>query len=195
MTKESAILRAYVLLSQGQYDDAEKMLMGTPGVPDTLAGADLFARLRFAQGREEEAREIWRRIHAEHPEFESATKALEAFEHPSPGPAGTRRKCYIGAVVALMVLGMGIWGFRACCREPEVPPADDVSIRPATKALVKYTVQPKDYVWRICQAFSCTLDEFREANPEVVANGYRIETGEMLWMPCESSEWKTRSEN
>lgn len=84
MTAESAILRAYALLSQGKYEESEQMLRSVEGVLNTPSGADLFARLRFEQGSEEEARMIWEQIRRAFPDFEPAAKALEAFANPPP---------------------------------------------------------------------------------------------------------------
>lgn len=87
MTKESIILRAYALLSQGKYEEATQMLKSAPEVLNTPSGADLYARLCFEQGLIDEARQIWDHIHEVFPDFESATKALEAFEGlPKEGP-------------------------------------------------------------------------------------------------------------
>lgn len=120
MTTESAILRAYALLSQGEYEDAERMLAGAQGALDTPSGADLLARLRFEQGFDDEARQIWSRIHEAFPDFEPATKALEAFENPPPETEESEETRRVFPVFALLVLlagvGLATWGF---LRKPE----------------------------------------------------------------------------
>ncbi len=83
MTNEAIILRAYALLSQGQYEAVEKMLKSAPEVLNTPSGADLFARLRFEQGAVDEARQIWEHIHKMSPDFEPAVRALDAFKKSS----------------------------------------------------------------------------------------------------------------
>lgn len=121
MTNEVVILRAYALLSQGECDAALEMLKGAPRALNTLSGADLFARIRFEQGFEDEARQIWERIHAAAPDFEPATKALEAFRNP-PREVEDEEKVprgggWIVVCVALLLGASGIvWGF---CRKPE----------------------------------------------------------------------------
>ena len=120
MTTESAILRAYALLSQGAYDETERMLGSAQGALNTPSGADLFARLRFEQGREAEARQIWKRIHEAFPDFEPATKALYAFENPPPEPEdeSPNRVLPIAAVLILLLgVGMMIFGLM---RKPDV---------------------------------------------------------------------------
>ncbi len=121
MTNEVVILRAYALLSQGECDAALEMFRGAPKALNTLSGADLFARIRFEQGFEVEARQIWERIHAAAPDFEPAAKALDAFRK-APCEVEDEERVPRGGVwivvcVALF-LGIGgvVWGL---CRKPE----------------------------------------------------------------------------
>lgn len=83
MTVESAILRAYALLSQGAYDESEQMLKNTDGALNTPSGADLFARICFERGNIDEAKQIWKQIHSLFPDFEPAVNALKAYENQS----------------------------------------------------------------------------------------------------------------
>lgn len=122
MTNESAILRAYALLSQERYDEAEQMLKGAPGALNTPAGADLFARLRFEQGFAEEARQIWERINRAFPDFDPANKALAAFISPpeqqdDDATDEDRRKFPLLAILFLLIGGtLAAWGL---LRKPE----------------------------------------------------------------------------
>lgn len=110
MTSESAILRAYALLIQGRHDEAEAFLRNAQGALDTPSGADLLARIRFEQGLEDEARQIWLRIHEVFPDFEPAAKAIDAFENPPPveedldsEPAGLPRKLWMASLAAVFI--------------------------------------------------------------------------------------------
>lgn len=122
MTNESAILRAYALLSQERYDEAEQMLKGAPGALNTPSGADLFARLRFEQGFAEEARQIWERINRAFPDFDPANKALAAFISPpeqqdDDATDGDGRKFPLLAILFLLIGGtLAAWGL---LRNPE----------------------------------------------------------------------------
>lgn len=115
MTTESAILRAYAFLSQGKYEEAERMLAGAQGALNTPSGADLLARLRYEQGFDDEARQIWSRIHEAFPDFEPAAKALEAFESPHPEPEepeeAKRGFPFFALLVFLAGTGLAMWGF------------------------------------------------------------------------------------
>ena len=76
MTSEVAILRAYALASQGRYAEAENLLKSADGSLDTLAGADLLARIRFELGDIESANQIWEQVLSVDPTNESALMAL-----------------------------------------------------------------------------------------------------------------------
>lgn len=117
MTNESAILRAYALLSQGKHDEAEQMLKDAPGALNTPSGADLFARLRFEQGFDDEARQIWERVQAAFPDFEPANKALAAFVSPPERQggddcAGVERRAFPFVALSFLLLGgvLAAWG-------------------------------------------------------------------------------------
>ena len=133
MTVESVILRAYALLSQGEYEAAEQTLKSLNGVLNTPAGADLFARLRFEQGAEEEAHRIWEDIHRTCPEFLPAVSALEAFENPPHDEVAETCFCRkwkfisIAALAVLLVLSffLGEAGNRAPLESPVQQVAQD----------------------------------------------------------------------
>lgn len=136
MTTESAILRAYALLSQSKYEEAEQMLRSVEGVLNTPSGADLFARLRFEQGAEEEARMIWDQVHRAFPDFEPAAKALEAFANPPPSDEGKddavatdgaltkRLKIAAAAAVVIGLLVSVLSAVKGCRNEPTPIRAD-----------------------------------------------------------------------
>ena len=81
ITLESAILHAYVLISQGSFDEAEQILKNHPDVLKSPSGADLLARLKFESGNDQEAKEIWERIHNAFPDFEPAILALKEYNN------------------------------------------------------------------------------------------------------------------
>ena len=115
MTSEVAILRAYALLSQGAYAEAEELLGSVPEALQTPSGADLYARLRFEQGAEDEAKSVWESILTSCPDYEPAAKALEAYSMPSQfdeddgdpssgaAPCGLSRRLKVAAVAAVVV--------------------------------------------------------------------------------------------
>ena len=40
------------------------------------------------------------------------------------------------------------------------------------KNVMKYKIQPSDSLSGICERFNITLDEFMDANPELIESGY-----------------------
>ena len=149
MTSESAILRAYAMLSQGRCDEAERMLKSVPEALATPSGADLLARLRFEQGFADEAREIWNRVHAAFPDFESAAKALDAFANPPSdeaddgGACGLSKRVRVAAVVVLVAVAVGmvvpvVSSFKGCRRQTNEEALPPVAVAGAVNCVTSY---------------------------------------------------------
>lgn len=149
MTSESAILRAYALLSQGRCDEAERMLKSVPESLATPSGADLLARLRFEQGFADEAREIWNRVHAAFPDFEPAAKALDAFSNPPSdgvddgGACGLSKIVRIAAVVVLVAVAVGmavsvVSSFKGCRQQTNEEALPPVAVAGTVNSVTSY---------------------------------------------------------
>ena len=63
------------------FEEAEQVLKDCPEALKSPSGADLLARLKFESGNNQEAKEIWERIHNAFPDFEPAVLALEAYNN------------------------------------------------------------------------------------------------------------------
>ena len=170
VTNEVAILRAYALLSQGRYDEAEQMLAGASGALNTPSGADLLARIRFEQGLEDAAQEIWGRIHAVYPEFEPASDALAAFENPPPEPSrsGGRNVLYpiMAGIVLLVGVALALWGL---LREPKLMVRVDERV--VTNTLERVVEVPvTSFVTSVVERTSVVTNTVTVVKSEVLTN-------------------------
>lgn len=172
MTDESAILRAYALLSQGKHDEAELMLKRAPGALNTPSGADLFARLRFDQGFADEARQIWERIHAAFPDFEPANKALAAFVSPPEQQGGDdeeeegRKVPFVAIFFMLFGGALAIWGL---LRKPEA--IVQVRERVLTNMVDRVVNVPvTSYVTSVVERVSIVTNTIPVVQREIVTN-------------------------
>lgn len=108
MTAEVAILRAYAFATQGKYAEAEQLLVSAPEALNTPSGADLLARIKFEQGDEVAARQIWEQIRTVDPANESVREALAAIDtqepiNDSPSRWWRCRKFVVAALLAILV--------------------------------------------------------------------------------------------
>lgn len=170
MTSEAAILRAYALLTQGRCEEAERVLNGNPDALKTPSGADLFARLRFEQGLEDEALKIWERIHAVCPDFDPASRALAAFASPPPEPEDEEPNRLIVPIVTGLVLALGVglalWG---CFKEPSrLVQVHETVVTNMVERVVELPVTT--YVTSIVEKVSVVTDTVTVVKHEVTTN-------------------------
>lgn len=100
MNPEAVLISAYALATQERHDEAERLLESCPEAGQSVSGQDLLARIRLAQGRTDQARQIWSRILSVEPTNSEAKAAIDALDHPICDPPNPCRKFVIAGVIA-----------------------------------------------------------------------------------------------
>lgn len=122
MTAEVAILRAYAFASQGKYAEAEQLFASAPEALNTPSGADLLARIKFEQGDEVAARQIWEQLLAADPTNETARVALLAIDVQEPicdsSPSWWKQRKFVAAALLAVLLGISFSLGKACRSAP-----------------------------------------------------------------------------
>ena len=137
MNVEAVLMSAYALATQERYEEAEQLLISCPEACNTVSGMDLLARIRHAQDRVDEAREIWRRILDSDPNNDSARNALAVIDNPEPDAFPSRRKKYIIAAALAVIVGMMISIVNFCGRRSAVTTAAPTSFVYVTNEVEK----------------------------------------------------------
>lgn len=101
MNPEAVLISAYALATQERHDEAERLLESCPEAGQSVSGQDLLARIRLAQGRADQARQIWNRILSVEPTNPEAKAAIDALDHPICDPLNPYRKFVIAGVIAV----------------------------------------------------------------------------------------------
>ena len=101
MNPEAVLISAYALATQERHDEAERLLESCPEAGQSVSGQDLLARIRLAQGRADQARQIWNRILSVEPTNPEAKAAIDALDHPICDPPNPYRKFVIAGVIAV----------------------------------------------------------------------------------------------
>jgi hypothetical protein len=127
MTSET-ILKAYAFASQCNYAEAERMLKADPDALNTPHGVDLYARILYAAGHIDSARQVWEELTRSFPDYEPAHKALAASQSPMQFSQCmvdrnllTRKigfACVVVAVVGIAFIGK-------LCQKESVPPSPE----------------------------------------------------------------------
>lgn len=144
MNVEAVLMSAFALAVQGRYDEAERLLESCPEAVKSVSGQDLLARIRFAQGETDLARQIWDGILAVDPANPEAKSALDALAHPIPDPPRPWRKFVVAGAIAVS-FGIAISIVRAMMasapvaadREPCTAFVTNVVERVLTNTIVK----------------------------------------------------------
>ena len=104
------IIQASLLIQDGQYVEAEQILLSGGFPPRTVAELDLLARIKVQKGDDEQARNLWMLALKKDPEYSPAREALEILA----SPWRMRRVAFrLGRILAYGLVGalaiFGLW--------------------------------------------------------------------------------------
>ena len=104
------ILQASLLVQDGQYAEAEQILLRGGFPPRSVAELDLLARIEVQKGDDEQARNLWMMALKMDPEYSPAREALEVLASPW---RLRRLAARVGRIIAYGLVGalafFGIW--------------------------------------------------------------------------------------
>lgn len=108
MSVSSILMAAYAFATQERYQEAEGLMQSCPESLQTIQGQDLLARIRVAQGRKDEARQLWHKIIEIDPTNDKAKSAVDALDAPKT-LLMNKSSHYIGTACTIILTAMLAW--------------------------------------------------------------------------------------